>query len=116
MGDAGRARIEGDFTTERMGDRMEALLERAIEVAASTPRVPPTSRAARDSAHEAVRTAGWESSAGASFGPISWRLRHVVYRMLSAVGMPVYGLGLRLGLHWLKPLKDRVFHALFPRS
>ncbi|MEX2556625.1 MAG: glycosyltransferase [Actinomycetota bacterium] len=116
MGDAARARIESDFTTERMGDRMEALLGRAIEVAASTPRVPPTSRAARDSAHEAVRTARWDSSAGSSFGPISWRLRHIVYRVLNAVGMPVYRFGLRLGLHWLEPLKDRVFHALFPRS
>jgi glycosyltransferase involved in cell wall biosynthesis len=116
MGEAARARIESDFTVERMGGRMEVLLERAIELAASTPREAPTARAARDAAHNAVLTARWESSAGSSVGPISWRLRHLVYRALSAVAMPAYRLGLRLGLRWLEPLKDRVFHALFPRS
>jgi glycosyltransferase involved in cell wall biosynthesis len=115
MGDTARARIEKDFTVERMGERMELLLERAIELAAARPRVAPTPRAARDAAREAITTARW-GSFGSSVGPISLRLRHLVYRALGAAAMPVYRLGLRLGLHWLEPLKDRVFHALFPPS
>jgi glycosyltransferase involved in cell wall biosynthesis len=116
MGDAARARIEREFTVERMGDRMEALLERAIELAAATPRALPTQGVACDAAHAAVLTASWHSSAGLSVGPISWRARHLLYRALSALGMPLYRLGLRLGFGWLEQLKDRVFHALFPRS
>jgi len=116
MGEAARARISADFTLDAMGDRMEALLQRAGEFAVSSPSSAPTEEEARKAAFEAVRIASWTSSARFSFGPVSWWVRHAFFRALRAVGMPVYRLGMKLGLHWLQPLKDRVFHALFPRS
>jgi glycosyltransferase involved in cell wall biosynthesis len=114
MGVAARARISADFTLDRMGDRMDALLERARALPASTRSSAPAEEEARKAALDAVRIAASTSSAGLFFGPISWRVRHVLFRALSVLGMPVYRLGMRLGARWLEPLKDRVFHALFP--
>lgn len=114
MGAAGRARLESEFTIERMGDRMEALLERATKLAASVSRPLPAEEEAREAALKGVRIATWPSAAAP--GAKSWRLRHLVFRVLSAVAMPVYRFGIRLGAHWLEPLKDRVFRALFPRA
>lgn len=114
LGEAARARISVLFTLERMGTRIDALLARAAELSVSTPRSVPTEEEARKAAIEAIRLTSWTSSAGGSFGPISWRVRHALFRALSVVGMPVYRLGTRLGAHWLQPLKDRVFRALFP--
>jgi hypothetical protein len=114
MGEAARVRISADFTLDRMGDRMDALLERARSSPASKRSSVPTDEEAHRAALEAVRIAASTSSAGLFFGPMSWRVRHVLFRGLSTVGMPVYRVGMRLGARWLEPLKDRVFHALFP--
>ena len=111
MGEAAGARIRAHFTLDRMGDRMNALLEHAGERVLSTALPVPAEEEARKAALEAVRVASWEVS---SIGPMSWRIRHVLFRALSMVGMPVYRLGVRMGMHWLQPLKDRVFRVLFP--
>jgi glycosyltransferase involved in cell wall biosynthesis len=116
MGVAARARISADFTLDRMGDRMHALLERSRSLPMSTRRSAPTEEEARRAALKAVRIAASTSSAGLFFGPVSWRVRHVLFRALSLAGMPVYRVGMRLGARWLEPLKDRVFHALYPRG
>ena len=42
----------------------------------------------------------------------SYPIRYALFRALRAVGMPIYEFGMRMGLHWLEPLKDRVFYAL----
>lgn len=114
MGAAGRARIASRFTLEHMGERMDGLLERARELATTSPRPIPSVEQAREAVLAAAGIAA--GSAPVRSGPVSWRLRHAVFRGLSAIGMPFYRLGIRLGAHWLEPLKDRVFRALFPRA
>ena len=46
----------------------------------------------------------------------SWGVRYAVFRMLRRIAMPLYNLGMRLGLHWLEDVKDRIYYALFPES
>jgi hypothetical protein len=141
MGKAGRARIRAHFTLEEMGDRMEAVLARAGELARSDRRAVPSAEEARNAAREGVRVVWWDyplppsrfrEAAESSFArsyPVrqallrawrtpggyttSYQVRYTLFRALRTVGMPIYDIGMRLGLHWLEPLKDRVFAALF---
>jgi hypothetical protein len=115
MGGAARARISAHFTLDRMGDRMDALLQRATELATSNPRRIPSAAEAREAALAGVRVVQLTAPARASWlAARSPRLHTALFRTLNRVGMPLYRLGMRMGLHWLEPLKDRVFRALFP--
>ena len=60
MGKAARARVEAHFTLDEMGDRMEAVLERASDLAVSSRRTVPSAEEARDAAREGVRVVWWD--------------------------------------------------------
>jgi glycosyltransferase involved in cell wall biosynthesis/GT2 family glycosyltransferase len=117
MGMAGRERIRAHFALDQMGERMDALLRRASELAASDPRRVPTADEAREAAVAGVRFVRLTSPAPASrIEARSPQLRRALLRVLSAVGLPLYRVGMRMGMHWLEPLKDRVFQALYQRG
>lgn len=122
MGKAARARIAAHFTLDEMGDRMEAVLDRASDLAGSSPRTMPNAEEARDGAREGVRAIWWDypiplpaPAFGAILGSLytsSYPGRLALLRALRTVGAPIYEVGMRRGLHWLEPAKDRVFNAL----
>jgi glycosyltransferase involved in cell wall biosynthesis len=118
MGEAGRQRVREHFPLDAMGARMDSLLDRAGELAVTGPRAIPPQDVSRAAVGEAVRDLAFSFPGAPPAGdaPASWRLRHAVFRVLSAIGIPVYRIGIRLGAHWLEPLKDRVHYALFPRA
>jgi glycosyltransferase involved in cell wall biosynthesis len=118
MGEAAQARIAEHFSVDQMGDRMVDLLQRAAELSSARPRAVPSAEEARRSAHDGVRIVWWTSPAAPRwFGVVSGRLgdtaRYALFRGLRTVALPFYNLGMRLGLHWLEPLKDRVYRTLF---
>jgi glycosyltransferase involved in cell wall biosynthesis len=121
MGKAARARIQAHFTLDEMGERMEAVLGRASDLAVSSPRTVPSAEEARDAAREGVRTVWWDHPLppsafrmllGSSYAR-SYPGRYALFRALRKVGLPIYEIGMRMGLHWFEPVKDRVFNALF---
>jgi hypothetical protein len=117
MGAAGRARVAAHFTLDEMGERMDALLRRGAELAAQHPRPAPSEEDARRSAIAAIR--GVKLAAPSSdtwLGATSPQLRDRLFRALSSVGTPLYRFGIKMGLHWLEPVKDRIFHILYPRA
>jgi glycosyltransferase involved in cell wall biosynthesis/GT2 family glycosyltransferase len=123
MGKAARARIDAHFTLDKMGDRMEAVFERASDLAVSSRRTVPSAEEAREAAREGVRAVWWDHPLPPSTSPAKVRSvsarsypRLVLFRAMRAVGMPIYELGIRMGLHWLEPVKDRIFNALFRDS
>lgn len=116
MGAAGQARVRAHFTLDQMGERMVALLQRASEHALSTPRPVPTAAEARRGAVRGVEVVRWTTPAQSQFDSMSPRLRHALFRALSSAGAPVYRLGMTMGLHWLEPLKNRIFQTLFPED
>ena len=143
MGKAARARIGAHFTLDEMGDRMEAALERASDLARLSRHRVPSAEEARDAAREGVQTVWWDyplppslrETAGSTnvrsypvrqalFSALrtgsgyarSYQVRYALFRALRTVGMPIYDIGMRMGLHWLEPMKDRVFDALFRRD
>jgi hypothetical protein len=115
MGEAGRARIVDGYTLDRLGERIEEVLERASELAGSQPRAAPTPEEAREAASAATRLVPWTS-----LGPVlvtsspTWWLRVVTLRILVLIGAPLYRLSLRLGLRWVEPLKQWVIRRLNP--
>lgn len=117
MGAAGQARVRARFTLDEMGDRMHALLRQASDFAAATPGPVPSSEEARLSAIAAIRSVKLTvPSSGTWLSTRSPHLRDRLFRFLRWLGMPLYALGMRMGMHWLDPLKDRVFDALYPRA
>jgi glycosyltransferase involved in cell wall biosynthesis/GT2 family glycosyltransferase len=126
MGTASRERIRLNFTLDQMGDRMDVLLRLACEHAVASPCPFPTGEEARRAALAAVRNVQLSSPAPSprtrTKSPQAWiqarspQLRNALFKALSAVGMPVYRVGISFGMHWLEPLKDRVFETLYPRA
>jgi glycosyltransferase involved in cell wall biosynthesis len=114
MGEAGRARIRAHFTLDRMGDRMDELLERSSQLAASTPRAAPTPEQARAAALAAVRLASWAAAQAPGRQQLPERARLALYKSIAAVGLPLHRLAMRLGLHWIDRLRHRVAQALEP--
>ena len=115
MGKAARSRIDQHFTLDRMGRQMEGLMSQATEAAKEQPRAVPWWEDSRKAAVESIRVVELSSaSPGISQGSLSWRLRAGLFVALSAIGMPLYRLSLRLGFRWVEPVKDRLFRALFP--
>jgi glycosyltransferase involved in cell wall biosynthesis len=97
--------------TRVVTDLLERLLGRntAGYLARSSRHTVPSAEEARDAAPEgALRT-------GSGYAR-SYQVRFALFRALRTVGMPVYDIGMRMGLHWLEPMKDRVFDALFRRD
>jgi glycosyltransferase involved in cell wall biosynthesis len=115
LGEAGRARILAQFTLERMGERMEVLLRRAADLAASDPRPEPSADEAGQSALEAVRLVPWTSWGPALSGksPL-WRFRVMFLWGLVIVGGPLYRLGLRLGFRRMESLRQTLIRLLNP--
>jgi glycosyltransferase involved in cell wall biosynthesis len=96
--------------TRVVTDLLERLLGRntAGYVAMSSRHTAPSAEEAREAAPEGVQT---ESGFARSY-----QVRYTLFRAMRAVGMPVYDLGMRMGLHWLEPMKDRIFEALFRKK
>jgi glycosyltransferase involved in cell wall biosynthesis len=114
------------FGPEHRTRVVTALLERLLgseaganDLAMSSRRTAP--KEARNAAREGVRTV-WRDyppppsrfrvMLGSSYAR-SYPVRYALFRALRAVGMPIYEIGMRMGLRWLEPMKDRVFSALF---
>lgn len=117
MGAAGQTRVRTHFRLDEMGERMHALLRRVGELAVTSPRVVPNADAARRSAIAAVRGVKLAApSADTWLGTRSPHLRDSLFKALSRIGMPLYGFGMKMGMHWLERLKDRIFEALYPRA
>ncbi len=96
---------------------MHALLCQAGELAAASPRPVPAADQARRAAITAIR--GVKLAAPTSdtwLGARSPHLRDRLFRATNSLGMPLYRLGMRMGMHWLEPVKDRIFHLLYPRA
>jgi hypothetical protein len=92
-----------------MGDRIHQLLT-------TTPRQPttPTPTQAQTAAQHAITNADW----GAVPQPhlsLRERARQAAFRRAEAVGMPLYRLSIRLGLHWMEGVRQRVAALLQPR-
>jgi hypothetical protein len=116
MGLAARALVETSFPLERMGERMNDLLELAIELHVSAPGPVPSKQLARATATEAVELirvaemADWLSERLAMGG-----LRSVgmaMYFVLRRVGAPLYRRSLRRGSRLAPRLKSIVQRLL----
>ena len=94
MGSAAKARIEQDFGVERLGERMQELLERAQQLRRDEPRPVPGRGLGRASATEAVELtraialadALWRSALDGRGTPTRFR----AYLLLQRVGGPAY--------------------------
>jgi glycosyltransferase involved in cell wall biosynthesis len=117
MGRAARARAEVNFPLERLGTRVNELLETAIEHHATNPQPVPTETMARRSATEAIelmRLAVLMDAMWGSYG-VGTGLRGIgvtFYVFLRRVGRPMYLWGLRRGWRWLPRLRDRLARVL----
>lgn len=113
MGQAARARAEADFPLERLGARVNELLETAIESHATNPQPVPTETMARSSATEAIelmRLASLMDAMWGSYG-VGTGLRSLgvtFYVLLRRVGRPAYLWGLRRGWRWLPRMRDQL--------
>jgi glycosyltransferase involved in cell wall biosynthesis len=118
MGEAGRRRSREHFRLEAMGDRMDSLLQHARELARTSPRATPTPEQARSAALRAILELSWTFQAipGLSAERLSVRLRLRLFRLAAHVGMPLHRLALRLGLHWIEGLRQRVSSLLQPKT
>lgn len=117
MGEAGQQRIRDLFLLDAMGSTMDDLLEHARQMAASNPRPCPTTELAHTAALNAVREVaamlpGPTSLTGAPPMPV----RLWLFRLTARIGMPIHRLGLRLGLHWIEGLRQRVADLLQPSA
>jgi glycosyltransferase involved in cell wall biosynthesis len=115
MGEAGRERVLAGFALDGMGERMDALLERARERAREELRPVPSAEDARAAALEAIAVAA-ATTHGIFGASRSARLRLWLLRLATSIGMPVYRLGLRLGLHWIEDVKQRAVNLLQPKG
>lgn len=110
MGLAARALVETLFPLERMGERMNDLLERAIELHASAPGPVPSKQLARATATEAVELirvaemVDWLSGRLATDGLRS--IGTAMYFALRRVGAPLYLRSLRRGSRVVPRLKS----------
>jgi glycosyltransferase involved in cell wall biosynthesis/GT2 family glycosyltransferase len=106
-------RINNHFRLQQMGDRIHQLLT-------TTPRQPttPTPTQAQTAAQHAITNADWAPpvSPPPSLPPFVSALRVRVFAFLVVRGSPLYQLGLRLGLHWLEPLKERFERTVLPKE
>jgi glycosyltransferase involved in cell wall biosynthesis len=118
MGHAGKARIREGFTLDRMGDRMDALLERSRELARSEPGPAPTAEQAREAALAGIRLAARAPSGPVLYvgGALGWHARMLVLRGVAAAGGPLYRLSLRLGFHWVESVKRGLERVLLPKD
>jgi glycosyltransferase involved in cell wall biosynthesis len=118
MGSAARHRAETFFPLERMGARVNELLEHAIELHRTTPRPVPSPALARNSATETVELmrlawlmdAAWTSRLQRRSG-----VRGVgvsAYVLLHRVGRPAYLWGVRRGWTWLPRVRDTLARVL----
>jgi glycosyltransferase involved in cell wall biosynthesis len=117
MGLAARARTEASFPLERMGDRVNELLGRAIELHRTDPQVVPTPALARNSATETIELmrlaqlmdAAWSSGLGQG------GIRGVgvaFYVLLRRLARPMYLWGVRRGWTWLPRVRDALARLL----
>ena len=110
MGVAARTLVETSFPLERMGERMNDLLERAIELHSSAPGPVPSKQLARATATEAVELirvaemADWLSERLATGGLRS--IGMAMYFALRRVGAPFYLRSLRRGSRLVPRLKS----------
>ena len=117
LGAAARSRVACDFHLDSMGDRMNELLEVAIERHRSQPRPKPGPGLARAAATEAVEITRlaeltdrlWSERAQASFHAGGWRSIGVnLFFTAREVGGPVYRWALARGWTWPREMKDHV--------
>jgi glycosyl transferase family 1 len=108
LGAAARERIREHFQLERMGETMDALLEEARERARSRPRPLPTFEEARAAAVAAIHEVGWTRAPAIVAGTPGTRLRRTLFELAARVGMPIHALAIRLGMHWVEGLRQRV--------
>lgn len=117
MGAAARARVETSFPLERMGQLVDELLGRAIELHRTTPQPKPTPALARSSATETIELmrlawlmdAAWRSRLhGGGLRGIGVSI-YVLFRRLAR---PAYLWGIRRGWSWLPRLRDALARKL----
>lgn len=117
MGDAARVRAETLFPLERMGERLNELLDRAIELHRTDPKPVPVPDLARASATEAIElmrlawlaeVAWWHAISGGGLRGVGT----LVYVLVQRAGRPAYGWGMRRGWSWLPSLRDALSRAL----
>jgi glycosyltransferase involved in cell wall biosynthesis len=118
MGEAGRSRVREHFALDDMGTRMDALLGRASELAATNPRRTPDADEAYAAALAATRDVAWAAPWTATLigEPHSMRLRWHIFRLGVTIGMPIHRLAMRLGFHWIEGVRQRVANLLLPKS
>jgi hypothetical protein len=118
MGEAGRQRIRDHFPLTTMGAKMDDLLEQARRLAQTSPRPVPTSDQAQQAALEAIREVEWSlpRTSVVAVEPLSTRLRWWLFKLATTVGMPIQRLAIRLGLHWVDGLRQRVANLLQPKA
>jgi hypothetical protein len=97
---------------------MDNLLELAGRLAQTNPRRTPTTEEARTAALEAIREVAWIVPGPPTLtdGRFSTRLRWRLFRLATTVGMPIHRLGIRVGLHWIDGLRQRVANLLQPKA
>jgi glycosyltransferase involved in cell wall biosynthesis len=117
MGAAARARVETNFPLERMGHRVNELLERAIELHPTDPQPVPAPAFARNSATETIELMrlAWLMDMAWSNRFRRGRLRGVgisIYVLLRRLARPLYLWGVRRGWNWLPRLRNTLAQLL----
>jgi glycosyltransferase involved in cell wall biosynthesis len=118
MGVAGRQRIRDHFLLEAMGTKMDALLEDARELAQTSQSSMPRADQARTAVLEAIREVTWAlPGAPPIAGDSVWmRVRWWLFRLATAIGMPIHRLAIRLGFHWIERLRQWAANLLLPKA
>jgi len=118
MGEAGLQRVRKHFPLDVMGARMVSLLDRARELALSSPRATPPEEASRAAAAEAVRdlALSFPGAPPTAHGSVGFPVRWWIFRLAVTIGMPLHRLALRLGLHWVEGLRLRVANILLTKA
>lgn len=117
MGAAARSRAETLFPLERMGERINELLEHAIELHRSHPKPVPSVQLARASATEAVEVMrlavlnDWLWREGPERGNVR-AIGVAVFGLIRRLGRPAYVLGRDRGWQWLPRMRDALWRLL----
>ncbi|MCI0529207.1 MAG: glycosyltransferase family 4 protein, partial [Nitrospira sp.] len=117
MGEAGMERLRGEFGLEQMGERMERLLERAMELHESQWRGIPgegISRVCASQAVEYTRLFQLSEQLWMERYNASWRAR--IYLIGSWLLEPFYNWGVNRGWIWLPLLKEKIKQVFMPST
>ena len=120
LGQAGRARVQREFSVSQLAERMVQLLEHARDFASQQPRAPVSLAEGEMIARLAIENLRWDRMqemlrldqppmvAGQErFTTRVWR--QFVFHLKQHVLRPLYSWGLRQGFEWLEPLANDVY-------